>query len=50
MRGMFSAASAFNQNLSGWCVPTIASKPNIFDQNATAWTLPNSRPVWGTCP
>jgi hypothetical protein len=26
------------------------SPPNDFDSGATAWTLTNSRPVWGTCP
>jgi len=50
MGNMFRDAETFNQNLSGWCVPTIASKPNSFDTGASSWTLPNSRPVWGTCP
>ena len=43
-------ASSFNQNLSGWCVINQTTYPNSFDTGATAWTLPNSRPVWGTCP
>ena len=47
---MFYSATAFNQDLSGWCVSLIPSVPNNFATGATAWTLPNSRPVWGTCP
>jgi len=47
---MFSEASSFNQDLSGWCMSNITSKPNQFDLGADAWTLPDSRPVWGTCP
>ena len=50
MDGMFDMASSFNQNLSGWCVTKISSEPFGFDNNATAWTLLNSRPIWGTCP
>ena len=50
MTYMFRDAAAFNQDLSGWCVTNIASEPAVFDDGATAWTLPNSRPVWGTCP
>ena len=39
----------FNQNLSSWCVPLIASQPTGFDQSrGSTWTL--ARPVWGTCP
>ena len=48
MYAMFYRATAFNQNLSGWCVSLITSRPSYFDTGATAWTLP--RPVWGTCP
>jgi surface protein len=40
----------FNQDLSGWCVEQIPTKPTSFDVGADAWTLPNSRPIWGTCP
>lgn len=50
MLAMFLRASSFNQDLSGWCVTNIPSKPGGFDNEATAWTLPNSRPIWGTCP
>jgi surface protein len=39
----------FNQNLSSWCVPLIATQPTGFDQGrGNTWTL--QRPVWGTCP
>lgn len=47
---MFRGASVFNQDLSSWCVTNIVSQPSLFDSGATAWTLPNSRPIWGTCP
>ncbi len=50
MGNMFWNASSFNQNLSGWCVSLIPSKPSGFDTGATSWTIPNSRPIWGTCP
>ena len=50
MSGMFWGANSFNQDLSQWCVSKIGSKPWNFDYEADAWTLPNSRPVWGTCP
>lgn len=48
MSGMFYNASSFNQDLSEWCVSLIPTKPEEFDDSATAWTLP--KPVWGTCP
>ncbi len=50
MGSMFRNAGSFNQNLSFWCVEQIASEPQDFDDGADAWTLPNSRPLWGTCP
>ena len=50
MGGMFALSTAFNQDLSGWCVTNIASEPNNFDFGTDAWVLPNSRPIWGTCP
>jgi surface protein len=51
MNRMFAFGSpSFNQDLSAWCVEQIPSKPTSFDNGATAWTLPNSRPDWGaTC-
>jgi len=45
---MFGDASLFNQDLSGWCVTLIPSKPSHFDDDTTSWALP--RPIWGTCP
>jgi len=50
MDSVFINATAFNQDLSNWCVAGIASEPTDFDTGATAWTLADSRPVWGTCP
>ena len=50
MLRMFENADSFNRDLSGWCVSNITSKPSGFDTRADAWTLPNSRPIWGTCP
>jgi len=44
---MFYSASAFNQDLSSWCVTNLTT-PTDFDSSATDWTLP--KPVWGTCP
>ncbi|MFZ9315657.1 MAG: BspA family leucine-rich repeat surface protein [Candidatus Nanopelagicaceae bacterium] len=46
---MFSYQPFFNQNLSGWCVSLISSKPSGFDTGATAWQTA-FKPVWGTCP
>tara|TARA_R110000803_G_scaffold5107_4_gene16904 strand:- start:293 stop:1045 length:753 start_codon:yes stop_codon:yes gene_type:complete len=45
---MFENNTAFNQDLSGWCVTLIPSVPTNFANGATAWILP--QPVWGTCP
>ena len=50
MISMFFNAEAFNQDLSRWCVTNIGSVPFDFDTGADAWVLPNSRPIWGTCP
>ena len=47
MQEMFSSATAFNQDLSDWHVATISSKPTDFDTDATSWTNPDWRPVWG---
>ena len=47
---MFGYNDAFDQDLSGWCVSLIPSQPSDFDLYATSWTLPDSRPIWGTCP
>jgi len=48
MNFMFYGTTAFNQNLSGWCVSTITSEPGGFHDSAASWVL--DRPVWGTCP
>jgi surface protein len=48
MNNMFKDATAFNQDLSSWCVTNLTTAPTEFDTGATAWTLP--KPVWGTCP
>lgn len=48
MAYMFDNATAFNQDLSRWCVTNITTAPADFDSGATAWSQP--RPVWGTCP
>jgi hypothetical protein len=50
MQRMFRFATIFNQDLSGWCVSQIPLQQNNFDDKADSWVLPNSRPVWGTCP
>jgi hypothetical protein len=50
MTSMFRDASAFNQDLSGWCVTLIPSEPAWFDDGADSWELESWRPVWGTCP
>lgn len=47
MEMMFAGALSFNQDLSGWCVKDIPEEPSMFDEGATAWTLP--RPIWSTC-
>ena len=45
MTGMFFGASAFDADLSGWCVSQIPDQPDNFDTGADAWVSP--RPVWG---
>lgn len=48
MYRMFSSASVFDQDLSGWCVTNIGSEPVGFD---TGSGMSNADlPVWGTCP
>ena len=48
MFAMFLHMTEFNQDLSGWCVPLIATEPDFFATGATNWILP--KPIWGTCP
>ena len=50
MGWMFGYSESFNQNLSDWCVAKISQEPEYFDIGADAWVLPDSRPIWGTCP
>lgn len=49
MEAMLRQATAFNQDLSTWCVEHIATEPVNFRQFTSAWTLP--KPNWGApCP
>jgi hypothetical protein len=48
MGNMFYEATAFNQDLTGWCVTNITSEPVSFANNS-ALTDAN-KPIWGTCP
>jgi surface protein len=47
---MFSGASAFDQNLSQWCVSKITSKPYEFDKNSAFENQSAKQPQWGECP
>jgi hypothetical protein len=40
--------SAFNQDISGWCVTNITSEPTDFSTNSPLTNA--NKPVWGTCP
>ena len=48
MHSMFSNASVFNQNISGWCVTNIKSEPMYFRENSAL--SPIDTPVWRRCP
>ena len=48
MNEMFRNASAFNQNISLWCVGNISSLPADFKSNSPLSN--NNTPNWGTCP
>ena len=48
MAYMFYQASAFNQNISNWCVTNIASEPTQFSTESPL--IESNKPVWGTCP
>jgi len=53
MLGVFYQATAFVQDISGWCVSNIPSKPTYWtgQQNNLAWRQDASKsPQWGTCP
>jgi surface protein len=47
---MFNAATAFNQDISSWCVSKITSKPSYFDSNSAFEGDDSLQPQWGTCP
>ncbi|WP_081439176.1 T9SS type A sorting domain-containing protein [Polaribacter irgensii] len=48
MSYMFLGATAFNQNISGWCVTDIGTEPTFFSTNSAL--SDSNKPVWGTCP
>jgi len=48
MSFMFTGASAFNQDLTNWCVTNIAAEPSGFSGGAPLTDA--NKPVWGTCP
>ena len=41
--GMFQDCTTFNQNLSGWNVPLMPTKPFAFDTNTPAWTSKSTK-------
>jgi surface protein len=45
---MFFEATAFNQDIAGWCVTNIVSEPSEF--SAESPLSESNKPVWGTCP
>ena len=45
---MFYYATEFNQDISNWCVTTIASEPDDFSTDSPL--SESNKPVWGTCP
>jgi surface protein len=47
---MFNNATAFDQNLSQWCVKKIANKPTDFDAGAGFENVITKQPQWGKCP
>ena len=47
MNYMFYNATAFNQDLSKWCVSNFSSEPSEF---ASSSLTNANKPVWGTCP
>jgi len=48
MEYMFTYASAFNQDISGWCVTNIGLEPTEFGLNSPL--TQSNKPIWGTCP
>jgi len=47
MGGMFYTASAFNQDISNWCVSNISYGPYYFSDESSL--TEENKPVWGTC-
>jgi len=46
MNNMFEEATEFNQNISGWNVSSVITKPPTdFSTGATAF-LPQNQPIW----
>jgi len=45
---MFRNATAFNRDISRWCVTNISYEPDNFSTNSALTTL--KKPVWGVCP
>ena len=47
MSSMFFGATAFNQDLSDWCVTYSTFEPNAFATGSSL--IKDNKPVWGTC-
>jgi hypothetical protein len=47
MTSMFARAESFNQDISGWCVEQISSKPSDFDERAGFDNDDAKQPNWG---
>jgi hypothetical protein len=47
---MFRNAGSFDQDISGWCVTLIPTKPTDFDTATSASWITAEKPIWGTCP
>ena len=47
MNRMFRAATAFNQDIGGWCVTNILTEPNYFSTSSPL--ISDNKPQWGTC-
>ena len=50
MSNMFAHSPAFNQDLTGWCVPNIISEPSEFKTSSGMPSDGSNDPKWGTCP
>jgi hypothetical protein len=47
MRGMFSYAESFDQDISVWCVEQIPKKPVNFDEYSGFYRVDTNQPNWG---